>query len=135
MARALRDRAGGILSLAALIDEHTQAIELDLIDHGMRLRDLGDTVTWTDLRAVVYQAENTALRREISPDHQWGLTEMLLADIADSLRWLKWAKTTDAQRKRNIPRPIPRPGVKAPERIGAPLSVAEMNKFLGWEVA
>ncbi|WP_052372591.1 DUF5361 domain-containing protein [Nocardia otitidiscaviarum] len=64
----------------------------------------------------------------------WGLKEMLLADMVDSLRWLVWAKTKDAQKGRNRPKPVPRPGVAKPERIGEKASIADMNEFLGWEV-
>lgn len=60
---------------------------------------------------------------------------MLAADIADSLRWLMWAKTKDAQKNRNPPAPIPRPGIAGPERIGdEPVSLADMNEFLDWKV-
>jgi hypothetical protein len=45
-----------------------------------------------------------------------------------------WAKTKDAQKGRNAPRPIPRPGVAKPERIGDKTSVADMNEFLDWKV-
>lgn len=47
-------------------------------------------------------------------DSLWGLPEMLLAEAADSLRWLVWAKTEDGQKNRNHPHPIPRPGVEPP---------------------
>ncbi|MBF6213777.1 hypothetical protein IU487_22425 [Nocardia puris] len=138
MARALRGVAGEILSLAALLDEHPQAIKSDLIDRGLRLRDLGtDALTWDDLAAVVDTLKlrpESALYRTVVPDWMWGLPEMLLADTVDSLRWLVWAKTPDGQRNRRRPKPVPRPGVR-PERIGdAPVSIADMNEFLGWEV-
>lgn len=42
----------------------------------------------------------------------WTLTNMLLAAIADALRWLQWARTKDGQKNHNPPEPIPRPGVK-----------------------
>lgn len=78
----------------------------------------------------------SALYRTVTPDWMWGLPEFLTADIADSLRWLVWVKTEDARRGRSRPRPIPRPGIKGPERIGdAPMSIADMDEFLGWEVA
>lgn len=64
----------------------------------------------------------------------WGLTEMLLADIVDSQRWQVWAKTKDGHKGRNRPKPVPRPGVPKPERIGVQASIADMNEFLGWEV-
>ena len=135
MASPFGDLAGGILSLAALIDEHPQAIQADLIDRGLRLRRLGtDELTWQDLAAIIAcLPPESALGRALNPDWMWGLPEMLAADIADSQRWLVWSKTVDAQRKRNRPQPIPRPGVKRPERIGDKASIAEMNKFLGWE--
>lgn len=67
-------------------------------------------------------------------DSVWQLPELLLADIADSLHWLVWAKTEAARKKRNMPKPIPRPGVPEPERIGdAPVPIDEMNDFLGWK--
>lgn len=74
--------------------------------------------------------------RAVSPDTwQWQLGEHLLADIADSLRWLVWSKTTAAQHNRNRPEPIPRPGVHAErERIGTATPLEEMNALLGWEV-
>lgn len=141
MEGALGRRAGGILSLAALIEEHPQALKSDLIDRGLRLRDLCavDDFNWDDLSAIVYRLQGdqeSALYRAMNPDWMWGLPEMLLASTADTLRWLQWAKTSDGQKGRNQPRPIPRPGVKDDrEHIGdAPVSVAAMNEFLGWEV-
>lgn len=76
----------------------------------------------------------SALHRVLNPDWMWGLREMLAADIADSLRWLVWAKTADGAKGRNRPRQIQRPGVKQAERIGIKTSIADMNDFLGWEV-
>ncbi|MBF6254398.1 hypothetical protein IU414_06625 [Nocardia farcinica] len=108
------------------------------MDRGLRLNQLGTKrLTWFDLAAVIDNLLPTsAVSRALNPDWMWGLPEMLLADAVDSLRWLVWAKTEDAQKKRNKPKPVPRPGVKKPERIGdAPLSIADMNEFLGWEVA
>lgn len=138
MARPLRCLAGGILSLAALIETHPQAIKADLIDRGLRLRDLGtDALTWDDLGAVVDTLQvrpESALFRVLTPDWMWGLPEMLAADQADSLRWLVWAKTPDGAKNIRQPKRIPRPGVKQPERIGEQLSIADMNEFLGWEV-
>ena len=53
----------------------------------------------------------SALIRAREPERsRWGVAEYLLAIIADALRWLVWAKTPDAKRKRNRPKPIPRPG-------------------------
>ncbi|SNY84008.1 Ner family transcriptional regulator [Nocardia amikacinitolerans] len=137
MARALWGFAGGIKRLDSLIEEYTQAIESDLIDRGLRLRQLGSKVlSWRDLSSIIANLKpDSALVRQLSPDTwRWQLNEHLLANIADSLRWLRWAKTEDGRRGRNVPQPIPRPGIE-PERIGdTHMSIADMDKFLGWEV-
>jgi hypothetical protein len=69
----------------------------------------------------------------------WTLTNMLLAAIADVLRWLQWAKTKDGQKGRGQPDPIPRPGVKSHKRAvhpkvkGAPRS--KIRQMLGREIS
>ncbi|MFI5781102.1 DUF5361 domain-containing protein [Nocardia sp. NPDC051570] len=137
MACAFGSGPGGILSLAALLEEHSEAIEYDLIGVGLRLRQLGtEQLNWRDLKVVVTCSTlDSATNRARYPDeHRWQLSPMLLADMADSLRWLMWAKTSDARYGRNRPDPIPRPGVNGgAERIGTVASTAEMNDFLGWE--
>lgn len=42
----------------------------------------------------------------------WDTSNMLAADMADTLRIMAWQKTKDGQKKRNVPKPIPRPGVE-----------------------
>lgn len=140
MERALRYRPGGIASLDILIEAYPDAIKKDLIDRGLRLRDLClvDDLNWDDLRAVIAAADpDSAIARAIrGSDWQWGLQEMLLAAAVDYLALLWWSKTKSAQRNQGHPKPIPRPGVAKPERIGdKPVSIGDMNKFLGWEVA
>lgn len=77
------------------------------------MRDLGSPeFTWADLRAILKGLPaHSAYWRAREPERaRWGVSEYLLAIIADSLRWLVWAKTKDAKRNRNRPKPIPRPG-------------------------
>lgn len=109
-------------------------MQADLIDRGLRLRHLGtEALTWADLNAVITcLPTESATFRAVTPDWMWGVPEMLAADIADSLRWLVWAKTDDARKNRNRPKPVPRPGIKGPERIGTRTSIADMNEFLDW---
>ncbi|MGW2662802.1 DUF5361 domain-containing protein [Nocardia tengchongensis] len=137
MAYSLGDQPGGILSLAALLEEHSEAIEYDLIVLGLRLRDLGcPAFSWRDLKAIVNQASpDSALVRARFPEQQpWQLSQMLLADLVDTVRWVAWTKSTDARHNRNRPDPIPRPGIKsAVERIGTAVSAVDMNRFLGWD--
>ncbi|WP_198654481.1 DUF5361 domain-containing protein [Nocardia aurea] len=70
----------------------------------------------------------------MDPDNsRWQLSHHLLADITESLRWLVWSKTPDAQQGRNRPQPITRPGVKSDrEHIGTATGVDQMNTFLDW---
>lgn len=136
MAHPLGSQPGGILSLDALVDEHSEAIEFDLITLGLRLRQLGtDVLGWSDLKAIVKcLPAQSALFRSMHPEAQhWQLEQYLLADMADCLRWLVWAKTDDARQGRNRPEPIPRPGMKSSrERVGTATGLDQMAEFLHW---
>lgn len=69
------------------------------------------------------------------PDEwQWGLKEQLLASLLDVQRWIQWTKTEAAQKKDPPPDPIPRPGIKPPEAIGAgaAIPIDELEAELGW---
>ncbi|MGV9676206.1 DUF5361 domain-containing protein [Nocardia sp. NPDC003482] len=136
MAVPLGGRPGGILSLDALLEEHGEAIEYDLITLGLRLSQLGEaSLSWRDLRAIVrWLPADSALSRAANPEeHRWQLTQQLLADMTESLRWLVWSKTEDGARGRNMPDRIPRPGVRSHrERIGTAVDIDRMNDFLDW---
>lgn len=102
-----------LASLAWLLREHREAVELELIRYGERLRWMGTPrLSWRDVWVVCTNAApKTPLAVALNPKMAWDVQDYLLAEIADSQRWLVWAKTTDAQKKRNMPKPIPRPGV------------------------
>lgn len=137
MERALGDLAGGILSLDVLIQEHSEAIEYDLISMGLRLRQLGTAeLTWRDLKVIIQHGPaQSALARAMYPDHGWGLSEQLQAALLDKANWLVWAKTKDGQSGRNRPKPIPRPGVEDTEKLGnTVMSITEMDSFLGYSM-
>lgn len=128
---------GGIWGLCDLIDEHAEAVEYDLIRHGERLRNLGGSLSWRDLKVILERQEprESALWRENQPDVEWGLQEHLLAMNADMLRMLFWAKTKDGSKNRNRPKPIERPGAR-PERLGRkPLPLDEMDVWLAERVS
>lgn len=108
----------------------------------MRLRDVGcPEFTWGDLLDVVQHLPKTsAVYRAVHGDEdaEWGLLEHLAASTADSLAWLVWSKTEDATKKRNRPKPIPRPGVvdESKKQIGAgSLPIDEMKAWLGGDFA
>jgi len=75
-----------------------------------------DRFTWGDLLALVQnRRHDSALSRALDPDWQWrALEPNLLAFMSDRLAWLQWSKTKDASAKppRNVPKPMPRPGIK-----------------------
>ncbi|MFC9768482.1 DUF5361 domain-containing protein [Rhodococcus jostii] len=125
-------------ALLALMDEHREAIESDLLDRGLRLSRLGTPdLLWSELKSVVKRALGdpySALFRSVDPDSAgWGKRELLLAELIDTARWLKWAKTPDGQRNLRHPKPIPRPGVEKPEVLGTDaVPIDEMDTWLGW---
>lgn len=78
-----------------------------------------------------------ALGRALYPDYGWGLAELLLAGLSDSVSWLVWSKTPDGQRNRKRPKRIPRPGVEdeTEERMGnTVMSLSEADAFLGYSM-
>ncbi|MFD4294136.1 DUF5361 domain-containing protein [Rhodococcus sp. NPDC058532] len=125
-----------MIALLVICEEHQEAVTYDALSVGLRLHTLGDEMRWMELKAVVAQAvrdPHSALFRALAPDDAgWGRNEMLLADIADTLHWLKWAKTVDGSKNINHPAPIQRPGIEKPERIGTAMSREEMDDWLGW---
>lgn len=131
-----RDR-GGIFGLCDLVEGHAEAVEYDLIRHGLRLRDLGSKrLTWRDLFVILTQQrmKDSAMAFAVAPnDAPWDdISAHLLAEIVDVQHMLLWAKTKDGQKGRHRPQPVPRPG-RRPERFGSkPLPLDEMKAWLGW---
>ena len=136
MAGGLRDLGGGIFGLVELLDEHQEAVEYDLIAHGLRLRQLGtEALTWRDLKIIIelQPPEKSALARTKDPEEvAWGISEHLLAIIADSSRARVWQEGSG--KARDKPKPIPRPGIENTEKTVYRydvLPVNEMADFLG----
>lgn len=77
-----------------------------------------DDFTWRDLKLFISGSQlDSELFKSLHPEEAgWSRTNMLLANIADSLAWLVWAKTKDGSRNRNQPQPIKRPGVRPLDR-------------------
>ena len=134
-----------MIGLSALLEEHGEAIEADLLREGYRLRWLDSPAqdfNWRDLFVLVKTTtRDSMLFRSMHGDDEaeWGLTEQLLAMSVDTQNVMVWMKTKDAQRNppKNRPKPIPRPGVE-PERDkigGDKLPVAEMMDWLGEDYA
>ena len=107
---------------------------------GLRLRDVGTPgFSWHDLRVIVRrQPDDSVLSRELQgegedEDTRWTLEAHLLATAVDVLRWLQWSKTRDAEKNKNQPEPIPRPGVEAPKNVKHVKGKAEdIDDIVGW---
>lgn len=93
-------------------------------------------LSWADLRDVVkYSPEGSALHRAMHPDAApWGLTEHLLAVVADAVIQGNWMQSRDGHRNRNRPKPIQRPGIESTKKFGGkPESMESIKDWLGWE--
>lgn len=131
--------------LLDFIDEHRDAVAYECIRLGQRLRNFpSSALTYGDLMAIIRQSPvDSAISRAVDPEQSaWGLTEQLLALVADYAANQLWMGTEDAQKGRNRPKPIPRPGVVDDDentevkKFGSdPVPIAELDEFLGWAKA
>lgn len=82
--------------------------------YGLNLDDMGAAYTPAHAAALAAQLprESRCFRAE-APACEWGDAEYLLASIEYSCRALAWAKTKDAQRGRNVPKPLQTPAERA----------------------
>ena len=81
--------------------------------------------------AVMLPQESRVMRC-INPANAWGWQEHLLADIANRVRWLQWAKTPDGAKNRNHPKPIEVPKKNIQKLDQNPILYAEEYiRFLG----
>lgn len=111
-----------LFSTYRLSRKYRDSLEADLINIGLRLRNCPSSgFTWRDLWLFIKHTPLTSnMARVMFPDKAgWTRENMLLAEVADSLHWLQWAKTKSGSKGRNKPKPIPRPGVTAPAREGS----------------
>lgn len=87
--------------------EHGRAVEADLLRAGWRLGDL----TWTELISWIrHPVRDSALARSlVGPDHEWRITDHLIAGVHDRLAEANWQRGGGKGPK---PRPLPRPGAE-----------------------
>lgn len=127
-----------IRKLLALIDKHSEPLEVDLIDKGLRLRDCpSPQFNWRDLSVLVrFSGPHSNLFGATSPKTAgWDRLAMLMADAVDDLNWLVWAKTKAAADGGDPPDPLERPGVKSKQgRPGAktkPMPISKIREKAG----
>lgn len=115
MASRIECEPGGIQGLLALHDEHTEAVERDLIALGLRWRDVGSKrFTWADLRSIVHASQpGSAMYRAMTPESAgWSHSDYLMADLYDAVAWNTFVTARVTGSKSKKPKPYPRPGVK-----------------------
>jgi len=103
----------------------------------LRLRQLGsDALSWRDLLVIAQHSEaGTALQTARHPEEAgWGLSEHLLAVVADAVISGNWMQSKDGQRNRNRPKQIQRPGVVPDKKKfgGQAESIETIRDWLGW---
>lgn len=127
---------GGIRGLLTLLREFRGAINYDLIGLGYRVGDVPAALSWADLRDIVaHQPASAALHRAMHPDQApWGLSEHLLAVVADAVIAGNWMQSKDGRNNRNRPKPISRPGVDPEHKKfgGKAESIDTIREWLGW---
>lgn len=115
------------------IADHGMALEADLIDRNLRLRDCpGPQFNWRDLWVVItYLGNDSHLVSKAHPERAgWTPTNLLLADIADAEDWLVWSKTRAAHEHGSPPDRRIRPGVLPPQhRKGSNVKAAPLSKI------
>ena len=134
MAGGVDGRPGGILSVCRELTLYGEAIEYDLLTVGLHLTDLGTpALTWRDLIVFLRQAPRTsAYTRAREPERaSWGVTDYLLATIADALAVANWQRASQGRRAPGPrPKPIPRPGAEEKQVFGrGAIRISDFNEW------
>ena len=132
MAGSLTGDLGGIFALCRLIDRHGEAVEYDLLMAGRSLDDLGDTLTWRDLKVLTGRWMVTpgfALCDAVAGVTHWGVTDQLLADLLDEVRLNTWV--TSGKSSAPKPKRMKRPWEESAEKKFGADAIA-LNDFDSW---
>lgn len=129
------------MMLRALLREYPGQLAADFPRfYGMALSEARYRVTlWEFASMAVNLPRESATWAAIhgAQTREWDLKAQLLAEIANSTRWLQWAQTKDGAKNRNRPELILPPWVedalKEVTVIGKdPIPLEEMDQWLGW---
>lgn len=119
-------RPGGIISLAAFIEEHSEAINYDLLTKTKyTLDDVGGSLSWGALRSFVHFLDtSSALARDLDKSTGWETpltTNIILADMYDLLQVIHADLCARGGHKARKYKPYPRPGgdVDKKRKIGS----------------
>ena len=119
MEQPFHDAAGGIVGLQRFVEEHAGALNYELIRIGLRLYDIGEKLTWPDLRDFIAGLPlDSALHRELHPKSWWWTPDIdFMAAIVTTLQLANWQRSGG---KGQRPQPITKPrdtGRNAPKTM------------------
>src|SRR5512139_1015586 len=118
---------GGITGLQRFTEEHAEALEYDLITKaGCRLRDIGEQLSWSELRAFIAGLPPTgesALYRALHPGNWWWTPQLdFMAATLHAIQAGNWQRGGG---KGPRPEPVRKPRDVKPGR-GAPQTLEEL---------
>jgi hypothetical protein len=121
-------KPGGIQSLLALIREHREAIQYDLLSAGLRLAWLGTPLLgWDDFAVWVKFLPRQSQTAQEALGPSWPAELHLLANVADLLAWSNWQRGGGKGPK---PKPTKRPGDKSSQTFGRAVPIDDVRQFL-----
>lgn len=99
-----------------LTRRYPSEIEADFTQYfHLSLEDLGSSLTLRRAGLLATQLPyGSRIARALNPSHVWDWQEVLLANIANSLKILVWSKTEDGQKGQNFPDMFTVPGQPNP---------------------
>ena len=114
--------------------ETWEAVEVDLLHKGFTFADVPDRVSWRALILMVRHSprDSTVYRVVFGEQADWGVTDHLLATIADILNLILWL--TGNPKKTKQPKPLPRPGQDPPKQeqtFGSAATAVRVEDFWG----
>lgn len=136
MAEGFLPEAGGIDGLLALIDEHEEAIEFELLNIGRHLDELGTpALSWRDLYVLARRWQmlpGNAFAADVHGHEVPSWTEQVLAVIVDALQGIAFIlKRGKGQRPKRFVRWWEK---RKQQKFGAdPIPIAEFDAW--WESA
>jgi hypothetical protein len=130
--RASEHHLGGILGLCELIREYPEACHVELLQHGLRLTQIGTgRCTWIDVRAVFMTAGPRSVLTQARQGHHWTPETYILADIFDTLAVANWQRSSSKKNPQPKPKRYPRPGDKPEVQVIGkdPIPISEFDAW------
>lgn len=131
-----RNDTGGIVSLAIFSEEHSEALEYDLLTRTIYdIDDLGGELSWFALNSFIKNLKgDSSLARDLEKSTGWEdtlTTNRILADIYDLLQVINANLVGMGGRKVKV-RPYPRPGMEDRDRKRIGKGAMPYSELIKW---